>query len=256
MPFDKKRLSNNRYNVWLFKISILWFSFILVQFQFILLRGVLSVRHPAPLAGGVWRIIDRYEPGKGRIKTMTKLDFLVNLLLHTLPIQNVSKGLPLELLHHYKYFCLTQNTDNLYIPLFEPDSKVIEKGNHVLDGLIWDPKKEKILETLQFKCKIGEKVSLSVNDFNKLQNKLVEKVDTLDIGFKHQEALFKNTQKLDAFISSHEKPQIIMSDFSSYWLEADEAFKDRAIELFSEAGSNKSIIKLVSEGAMLGDLLV
>ena len=87
---------------------------------------------------------------------MTKLDFLVSLL-HTVPIQNVSKGLPLELLHHYKYFCLTQNTGNLYIPLFKPDSKVIEKGNHVLDGLIWDTKKEKILETLQFKCKVGEK---------------------------------------------------------------------------------------------------
>jgi hypothetical protein len=185
---------------------------------------------------------------------MTKLDFLVNLL-HTVPIQNVSKGLPLELLHHYKYFCLTQNTDNLYIPLFEPDEKVIVKGNHVLDGLIWDSKKEKILETLQFKCKVGEKV-LSFQNLHEFKFSMLEKVDVLDIGFKHQEILLKNTQKLDAFISLHEKPQIIMSDFSSYWLEADSAFKDRAIELFSEAGSNKSIIKIVSEGAMLGDLLV
>ena len=63
-------------------------------------------------------------------------------------------------------------------------------------------------------------------------------------------------QNLEVFIPLHKNPQIIMSDFSSYWLEADSAFKDRAIELFSEAGSNKSIIKIVSEGAMLGDLLV
>ena len=186
---------------------------------------------------------------------MTKLDFLVSLL-HTFPIQNVSKGLPLELLHHYKYFCLTQNTENLYIPLFEPDEKVIAKGNHVLDGLIWDPKKEKILETLQFKCKISEKARLSFTDLHKLQNKLCEKVDILDIGFKHHEALLKNMQNLEVFIPSHEKPQIIMSDFSNYWEKVDNVFEEQANQIFFEASSNLSIIHEVSRGAMLGDLLV
>jgi hypothetical protein len=185
---------------------------------------------------------------------MTKFDLLVNLL-HTVPIQNVSKGLPLELLHHYKYFCLTQNTDNLYIPLFEPNLKVIEKGNHVLDGLIWDSKKEKVLETLQFKFKISKKVSLSVNDFNKLQNKLCEKVDILDIGFKHQEVLFKNTQKLESFIPLHKNPQIIMSDFSGYWEKADFLFEKQANQVFLEASENISIIHEVSRGVMLGDIL-
>lgn len=185
---------------------------------------------------------------------MTKLGCLVEVL-NTFPIRNISEGLPLELLHHYKYFCLTQNTDKCYIPLFEPDEKVIAKGNHVLDGLIWDIKNEKILETLQFKCKISEKVSLSVNDFNKLQNKLVEKVDTLDIGFKYKEVLFRNNQKLDLFNPLHEKPRIIMSDFSSYWEKSDDLFKLKAKQVFMEAHGNHSIIEAVSKGAMLGDLL-
>ena len=185
---------------------------------------------------------------------MTKLDFLVNLL-STVPIQNVSKGLPLELLHHYKYFCSTQNTDNLYIPLFEPDEKVIVKGNHVLDGLIWDPKKEKILETLQFKCKISEKAYLSFTDLHKLQNKLCEKVDILDIGFKHQETLLKNMQNLEVFIPLHKNPQIIMSDFSGYWEKADFLFEKQANQVFLEASENISIIHEVSRGVMLGDIL-
>ena len=184
---------------------------------------------------------------------MTKFDFLVNLL-HTVPIQNVSKGLPLELLHHYKYFCLTQNTDNLYIPLFEPDLKVIEKGNHVLDGLIWDSKKEKVLETLQFKCKVGEKV-LSFQNLHEFKFSMLEKVDVLDIGFKHQEILLKHTQKLDAFISLHENPQIIMSDFSGYWEKADFLFEKQANQVFLEASENISIIHEVSRGVMLGDIL-
>ena len=185
---------------------------------------------------------------------MTKLDFLVNLL-HTVPIQNVSKGLPLELLHHYKYFCLTQNTDNFYIPLFEPDEKVIAKGKHVLDGLIWDLKKEKILETLQFKCKISEKTRLSFTDLHKLQNKVGEKADILDIGFKHQEILLKNMQNLEVFIPLHEKPQITMSDFSNYWEKTDSLFEKQANQIFLEATDNLSIIHEVSRGAMLGDLL-
>ena len=158
---------------------------------------------------------------------MTKLGCLVEVL-NSFPIRNISEGLPLELLHHYKYFCLTQNTDKSYIPLFEPDEKVVSKGYHVLNGLIWDQKNEKILETLQFKCKISEKACLSFTDLHKLQNKLCKKVDTLDIGFKYQETLFKNTQNLEIFIPLHEKPQIIMSDFSSYWEKSDDLFKLKA----------------------------
>ena len=97
---------------------------------------------------------------------------------------------------------------------------------------------------------------LSFQNLHEFKSSMSRKVDVLDIGFKYQEVLLKNTQKLNSFISLHEKPQIIMSDFSSYWLEADALFKDRAIELLSEVGSNKSAIKIVSEGAMLGDLLI
>lgn len=84
---------------------------------------------------------------------------------------------------------------------------------------------------------------------------MCEKVDILDIGFKHHEALLKNMQNLEVFIPSHEKPQIIMSDFSNYWEKVDNVFEEQANQIFFEASSNLSIIHEVSRGVMLGDLL-
>ena len=84
---------------------------------------------------------------------------------------------------------------------------------------------------------------------------MCEKVDILDIGFKHQEVLFKNTQKLESFIPLHKNPQIIMSDFSGYWEKADFLFEKQANQVFLEASENISIIHEVSRGVMLGDIL-
>lgn len=186
---------------------------------------------------------------------MTNLNFLSVLIsVSRGQIQNVSRKDLLKFLHHYKYFCLTKDTDNLYVPLSRKNSNV---GNNLslIDGFIWDKKNEKVLKTLKFRFKTTQHRILSFTDLTKLKKKEAG-VDILDIGFQYKKASLLNSENLKAFIYKDEKPQIIISDFSNLWEDRNVQFVQTCLHNIKKVRRNNALIEKLSQDFKAGVLKV
>lgn len=170
---------------------------------------------------------------------MTKLECLIGIL-NTVPLNNITTALPLELLHHFKYLSIASANKN-FVYLATP------KG-YPFDACFVDRVQEKIISTIEFKC-VQNDVFLGPLHLKRHESKY-SKVDFLDLGFLKKESFDRQLDFLvNEYIPSNEGPKIEVSNFSSSIVEnaCTPLFEKQALEIFTEHHQLIPEIELLTE---------